>query len=128
MRLADGAFYAATAASVGGHDTASRFGWNTSSLDVCDGGVVYSTLRIAPQNQNHRIATNEHLADKSVLVDRFRLFLAFTGLREFGPHLLHVLEDHVAMPVERLHATKQFVIVPAVDQDLSLTLHALGEK
>ena len=37
------------------------------------------------------------------------------------PHLLYVLEHHIAVPVERLHASQKLTVVPAVDQDLRQT-------
>lgn len=35
-----------------------------------------------------------------------------------GPHFLHVFQNHVHMPVERLDATKEFPVIAAADEDL----------
>ena len=37
------------------------------------------------------------------------------------PHLLHVLQDHVAVPVERLHPAQKLPVVSTVDQHLQQT-------
>ena len=35
-----------------------------------------------------------------------------------SPHLPNILENHVAMPIKGSHATKQLLVVPAVDKNL----------
>lgn len=50
-----------------------------------------------------------HLADKAVLVDT--LALATLGL--FRPHLLDVLQHHVAVAIEGLDSREQLAVVPA---------------
>ena len=60
-----------------------------------------------------------HLADESVLVDRPALLPA-GKLGRLGPHLLDILQDHVAVPVECLHPRQQLPVVPYRDQDLGV--------
>ena len=65
---------------------------------------------------------NTHLADKAVLIDGPPL-LAVGQPRGLGPHLLHVLEDHVAVAVEGLDAGQELAVVPDGDQDLGVAAH-----
>lgn len=81
--------------------------------------VASLLLHRVSQHEDDRISSQEHLRDESVLVDRLGLLLALAGLRLLGPHLLHVLEDHVAVAVESLHATEELLVVAAVDQHLA---------
>ena len=39
-------------------------------------------------------------------------------LPHLRPHLLHVLQHHIAVPIERLNAPEQLVVVAAIDQHL----------
>ena len=57
-----------------------------------------------------------HLANEAILVNA--LPLAALGL--LGPHLLHVLENHVAVSVKGLDTGQQLAVVTAGDQDLSV--------
>jgi hypothetical protein len=51
-----------------------------------------------------------HLADEAILVDTSSLFsLAVPG--KFRPHLLDVLEDHVAMSVKGLYTGEELAVV-----------------
>ena len=52
----------------------------------------------------------------------------FSSFRELGPHLLDTLKHHIAVPVKGLHPPQQFLVVPAVDEDLGVVLHAVGEN
>ena len=73
------------------------------------------------QNEDHRVASEEHLGDEPVLVDRLGLLLAlwikdestfeaisrsptFASLRQLSPHLLHALQHHVAVSIESFHS------------------------
>lgn len=80
-----------------------------------------------PEDQNDGIAAQEHLRDEAVLVHRLHLLLALAGTRHLSPHLLDVLQDHVAMPVKGFDASQQLLVVSAVDQHLRVVLHGLGE-
>lgn len=51
-----------------------------------------------PQDHDDRVPTQEHLGDIAVLVDWLRFLLALAALGDLGPHLLHILQHHVAMP------------------------------
>lgn len=62
---------------------------------------------------------NSHLANKSILVHRSSL-LSGTISRRLSPHLLHILQDHIAMSVESLDTREQFSIVSAGYQDLGV--------
>ena len=57
---------------------------------------------------------NLHLAHEAILVNT----LALAVLRLLGPHLLHVLENHVAVTVERLDTGEELAVVAAGNQDL----------
>lgn len=60
-----------------------------------------------------------HLADEPVLVDRPALFAA-RQLRRFSPHLLHILEHHVAVTVKGLYSCQKFPVVSDGNQDLGV--------
>jgi hypothetical protein len=51
-----------------------------------------------------------HFADEPILVDGSALF-ALSIPRCLGPHLLDVLQHHVAMSVKRLDSRKQLAVV-----------------
>ena len=57
-----------------------------------------------------------HLADEAILVHA----LALAALGLLGPHLLHVLEDHVAVSVKGLDTGEELAVVTARDQDLGV--------
>lgn len=57
-----------------------------------------------------------HLADETVLVHA----LALGALGLLGPHLLDILEDHVAVSVKGLDAGQQLAVVSAGNQDLGV--------
>lgn len=57
---------------------------------------------------------NVHLAHEAILVHT----LAFVTLGLLGPHLLHVLENHVAVSVKGLDPSQELAVVAAGDQDL----------
>lgn len=61
-----------------------------SPLLACNEGV--------PQHHNDRIPSQEHLGDVAILVDRLRLLLSLPALGHFRPHLLDVLQHHIAVP------------------------------
>lgn len=65
-----------------------------------------------------------HLADEAVLVDT----LAVTTLGLLGPHLLDVLQDHVAVAVKGLDTGEELAVVPAGDQDLGVCARSGLEK
>lgn len=75
---------------------------------------------------NHRKFQNRpflHLADEPILVDGpARLAVGKLGL--LSPHLLDVLQDHVAMPVEGLHTSEELAVVAARNQDLRVRTHS----
>merc|ERR1712038_352067 len=97
-------------------------------LSLLDGGSAAARRgERVPENEDDRVAPEEHLRDVPVLVHRLRLLLALSGLGELGPHLLDALEDHVAVAVEGLHPPQQLLVVPAVDQDLRVSLDGLCE-
>lgn len=89
--------------------------------------------KLTQQNENDGVASQEpahhvsllqrrewqgvHLADEAVLVD-LAPRLAIGEARCLCPHLLRVLQNHVAVSVEGLDAGEQFAVVAAGDQDL----------
>jgi hypothetical protein len=73
-----------------------------------------------PAGTSHR--QHLHLANEAVLVHRPPL-LAPGRLGHLGPHLLHVLEHHVAVAVKRLDARQQLPVVAHGDEDLGVRPH-----
>lgn len=69
----------------------------------------------------HRI--DSQFADKPILVHRLAL-LAAREPRGLRPHLFAVLEDHVTMPIKRLHAGQDFAVVANGYQDLRVAPHS----
>lgn len=63
-----------------------------------------------------------HLADKPILIHGPSL-LALCIPRCLSPHLLHVLEHHVAVPVEGLDSGEELAVVSTRDQDLVVCSH-----
>ena len=63
-----------------------------------------------------------HLGNETVLVDGAALG-AVRLARRFGPHLLDVLEHHVAVAVKGLDAGEQLAVVAARDQNLVVRAH-----
>ena len=74
------------------------------------------------KDEDDGVATEEHLGDEPVLVDRLGLLLT---LGELGPHLLDTLEKHVEVSVECLDSAQKLLVVPAVMGDYS-SLSARG--
>lgn len=58
------------------------------------------------QHDDDRVAPQEHFRDVAILVHWLRLLLALPALWNFCPHLLHILQDHVAMPEKQNKQTK----------------------
>lgn len=42
------------------------------------------------EDEDDGVAAQEHLCDETILVDGFALLLTLAGLRDLGPHLLHL--------------------------------------
>jgi len=59
------------------------------------------------KDQDDRIASEEHLANESILVHG----LLVLSLRHFRPHLLHVLQDHITMPIKGLYTSQKLLVV-----------------
>lgn len=74
------------------------------------------------QHQNHTITPQEHLADEPVLV-HWAALLAIRQSWNFRPHLLDVLQNHVAVSVEGFDAREHFAVVAAGNQDLRMVAH-----
>lgn len=66
-------------------------------LTVFEHTTSLLALQWVSQDKYHGISSQEHFRDVPVLVDWLGLFLALARLRDFSPHLLHILENHVAM-------------------------------
>ena len=84
--------------------------------------ATHFLVRVSDHEDN-AVAPQKHFADLAVLVDGLRLLFPAARLRHFGPHFPHVLEHHVAMPVERLHPREQLVVIAAVNEHLRVFLH-----
>ena len=50
-----------------------------------------------PEDEDDRVSTQEHLRNVTILVDWLRLLLALPLLGNLCPHLLHILQHHVAV-------------------------------
>jgi len=85
-------------------------------------------LERIPEHQDHRVSTQKHLGDESVLVDRLGLLLSLPSLWNLCPHFLHILQHHVTVPVKGLDTPQQLFVVAAVDEDLSVVLDRLSEN
>ena len=57
-----------------------------------------------------------------------KFLLTLSSFWQFSPHFLDPLQHHVAMSVKSLHSAKELLVVPAVDEDLGVVLHAVGEN
>ena len=79
--------------------------------------TIYSIASLTEQDKNDGITAQEHLADETVLVD-FATGLAVGQTGRFCPHLFRVLQNHVAVTVESLHAGEQLAVVSAGNEDL----------
>ena len=78
------------------------------------------------EHEDHWIPPEEHLADEAVLVNRLRA-LSLGPLWHLSPHLLDVLQHHVAVTIKGLDSAEQLPVVAAADQDLAVVLHSLGQ-
>lgn len=72
---------------------------------------------LSPQNIIH-----SHLTNKPILINRSPP-LSARQLRRLGPHLLHILQHHVAVAVKSLDARQQLAVVAARDEDLGVRAH-----
>ena len=52
------------------------------------------------QDRDDQVPTQEHLGEAAVLVDRLGLF-ALAAFGDLSPHLFHILQHHVAVPVSK---------------------------
>lgn len=72
---------------------------------------------LTEKNEDDRVAAQEHFADKSILVDlATKLSVCQPG--RFCPHLFCVLQNHVAVTVERLYTGKQLAVIAAGNENL----------
>jgi len=78
-------------------------------------------LRVT-QDKDDAVSTEKHFTDESVLVHRLCLRLTLWYL---GPHLSHILQHHVHVPVKGLYSSEHFPIVSAVHQHLAVVPAAL---
>lgn len=80
-----------------------------------------------PQDQDHRVSSQEHFTDEAILVHGLDFLLAFAGSRDLRPHFFHVFQDHVAMTIEGFHSTEKLLVVAAIDENLRVVLDGLRE-
>jgi len=78
-------------------------------------------LRVT-QDKDDAVSTEKHFTDESVLVHRLCLRLTLWYL---GPHLSHILQHHVHVPVKGFYSSEHFPIVSAVHQHLAVVPAAL---
>ena len=78
--------------------------------------------RLRQKHQNHAVTAQEEFADEAVAVDGLAL-LAVRVPGHLAPHLLDVLQDHVAVAIEGLDAREQFAVVAGGNEDLGVVAH-----
>ena len=78
--------------------------------------------RLRQKHQDHAVAAEEEFADEAVAVDGLAL-LAVRIPGDLAPHLLDVLQDHVAVAIEGFDAREQFAVVAGGDEDLGVVAH-----
>lgn len=93
-----------------------------------DGGGRRGGRERVAEDDDDAVPSKEHILDEAVLVDGLGLLLSLALLGYLGPHLLHVLEHHVTVTVERLHSAEQLLVVSHVDEHLRVRPHRLGEQ
>lgn len=76
-----------------------------------------------PEHQHDRVATQKHLGDEAVLVDR----LLSLALGHLCPHLLDVLQHHVRVTVECFDSCEELLVVSKGDEDLCVVADGLLE-
>ena len=62
--------------------------------------VLLARCEWVSEDEDDRVSAQEHLGDVAVLVDGLRLLLALAHLWHLSPHLLHVLQHHVAVSAD----------------------------
>jgi len=60
-----------------------------------------------------------HFTNEPILVD-WPSFLTTRHPWRFRPHLFHILQDHVAMSIERFYSCEQLAVIAAGNKDLSM--------
>lgn len=78
--------------------------------------------RLRQKHQHHAVAAEEEFADEAVAVDGLAL-LSVCVPGSLAPHLLHVLQDHVAVTIESLDTCEQFSVVAGGNEDLGVVAH-----
>ena len=78
--------------------------------------------RLRQKHQDHAVAAEEEFADEAVAVDGLAL-LAVRIPGDLAPHLLDVLQDHVAVAIEGFDAREQFAVVAGGNEDLGVVAH-----
>ena len=69
--------------------------------------------RSAQQHQNHAVTSEKHLAHEAILIDT-----SATSFALLRPHLLHILQHHVAVSIKCFDPGEQLSIVAARDENL----------
>ena len=70
------------------------------------------------QHDHNRISTKKHLWNKSISVHRLWLCLSLDCSWHFSPQFLHMFQHHIAVSIERLYSSQQFMVISAVNEDL----------
>jgi hypothetical protein len=89
--------------------------------------ILRAQNSLRQKNKHNAVAAQEEFADEAVAVDRLSL-LSICIPGRLAPHLLHVLQHHVAVAVESLDAREQFAVVARRDQDLGVVAHGRLEE
>ena len=88
---------------------------------------IYDYVEGVLEDDDDRVAAEEHLADVPVLGYWLHLLSLAALLRILRPHLLDIFQHHIAVSVESLDPSEQLVIVAAIDQHLRVVLDALHQ-
>lgn len=73
----------------------------TAKKHLGDVTILLRSSQGVPENEDNAVTAEKHLGDVAIFVNRFWPLLAFSCFGCFCPHLLHILKDHIAMPVEK---------------------------
>lgn len=79
----------------------------TAKKHLGDVTILLRSSQGVPENEDNAVTAEKHLGDVAIFVNRFWPLLAFSCFGCFCPHLLHILKDHIAMPVEKTNLKKK---------------------
>lgn len=78
-------------------------------------------LSLVAQNKNYRVSTQEHFADKPILVD----WLLVLTLRDFRPHLFDVFKYHITVAIKGLYPSEKLFVISQRNENLGMVADRL---